>query len=204
MKKLARIRDKLLTSPKNRLARLYDKSSSFVGTFFHRSSTDVHKFLEIRAAFVEALLKSDKPCEAFNAVIDAVVRETRASELYCFYFDQTADIHLEFPKVYEEEENFLFSKKNKKTHEYITDVLLKGKPLIISDCSKLPPEIKSVFQNSGIDSIIVIPLFVNGSLWGGVAYCSENPLGTWKPTEVALFRNLTQNLAVRLEQQDKW
>lgn len=66
--------------------------------------------------------------------------------------------------------------------------------------SDMPIDIKKIYINMGIKSIIAIPLKIKGEVWGGLFLSSINNYKKWNPDEIEFLESIISQLEVALNQ----
>ena len=84
---------------------------------------------------------------------------------------------------------------------YLTQTLLAGRPFIMEDVEKLPPEAakdREAFLSHGIRADLVFPIIVGGHLCGGIGFASSRPR-QWRDNVVQGLGLITDVFANALE-----
>lgn len=196
MKIMEQLREKLTAFSEKHVQSLVDRTKNSLKRFFPTDNSGVNALMEIKALFLEELLSSSNPWDALRTIETPLSENTPVKGIHCFSYKNDGSLFIEFSTDSQSFSPVLTDEFN----NFFTPLLLNKKSFISGDLTNIPSVIKHLFINSGIDSLVIIPLFVNSSLWGGLIFNSCSSSQQWHPMEIALFRSISGNLAIKLEQ----
>ena len=78
------------------------------------------------------------------------------------------------------------------------DVFDRGEYVCASDIKSLAPEVQEILEPQGIKSILVLPLTINGIVFGFVGFDECVQYKKWKPQEVELLISLSQIISTAI------
>ncbi|UZH54585.1 PAS domain-containing protein [Salinimicrobium tongyeongense] len=166
------------------------------------------RFLEVNAAFVSSLLEKDINKEALKKTFGIIAETVEADRMYYFGADpdqETGEILIS-QKVEWCSENANPQIDNKELQRMplkkireITAPLVKNLPFTATFDELAPGELRDIFIEQQIKSILLLPIFVGDCLTGFVGFDDCTSQRIWKEEEITFLRSLTQNLTNAFE-----
>ena len=168
------------------------------------------KFLEVNAAFISSLLEKELEYPILQEAFEVIGKAVKADRM-C-YFEATTD---------EETNEILISKKVEWTSEntssqidnpamqrmpiskveQIMAPLFQNKPFsaVLSELHE--SELKNIFVEQNVKSMLLLPVFLRNHLYGFVGFDDCTTERIWKDEELSFLESLTKNLTSALEKQ---
>ncbi|GAB2779384.1 PAS domain S-box protein [Salinimicrobium soli] len=169
------------------------------------------RFLEVNAAFISSLLESEINDATLQETFGVIAQTVQADRMYYFGADRDPDngeilisqkVEWCSDKTIPQIDNLELQNMPIKKVEEITAPLIKNQPFKagISDLKK--GELKSIFIEQDIKSMLLLPIFLGESLYGFVGFDDCTRERKWKEEEVTFLKSLTQNLTNAFEKRE--
>lgn len=166
------------------------------------------RFLEVNAAFVSTLLENEINYEALHETFGIIGETVGADRMYYFGADpdpETGEILISqkvewcsekaIPQIGNQElQNMPIQKV-----EEITAPLIRNLPFTATLDDLTPGMLKKIFLEEHIKSMLLLPIFVEDSLFGFVGFDDCTDQRIWKEEEITFLKSLTQNLTNAFE-----
>ncbi|WZL88343.1 PAS domain-containing protein [Salinimicrobium sp. 3283s] len=166
------------------------------------------RFLEVNAAFVSSLLEKEINQEALQQTFGVIAETVEVDRMYYFEANsdpETGEILISqkvewcsektIPQIDNKE---LQNMPIKKVQE-ITAPLVKNLPFTAILDELAPGELREIFIEQQIKSMLLLPVFVGDSLTGFVGFDDCTYQRIWKEEEITFLKGLTQNLTNAFE-----
>ncbi|MCX2839403.1 PAS domain-containing protein [Salinimicrobium sp. MT39] len=166
------------------------------------------RFLEVNAAFVSSLLEKEINQEALQQTFGVIAETVEVDRMYYFEANsdpETGEILISqkvewcsektIPQIDNKE---LQNMPIKKVQE-ITGPLVKNLPFTAILDELAPGELREIFIEQQIKSMLLLPVFVGDSLTGFVGFDDCTYQRIWKEEEITFLKGLTQNLTNAFE-----
>ncbi|MFD2518036.1 PAS domain S-box protein [Salinimicrobium flavum] len=168
------------------------------------------RFLEVNAAFISSLLENDLDDKALHETFAIIAKTVEADRMYYFGADKDpetgeilisqkvewcsdrASVQLDNPEL----QNMPI-----KRVEEITAPLTRNLPFsaVLSELSE--GQMKQIFIEQEIKSMLLLPIFVEEQLFGFVGFDDCKKERCWKNEEVTFLQSLTHNLTNAFEKE---
>ncbi len=166
------------------------------------------RFLEVNAGFISSLLENEVNDEVLYETFGIIARTVEADRMYYFGADkdpETGEILIS-QKVEWCSENTIPQIDNPELQnmpinkvEEITSPLTKNLPFTAVKGELSPGALKEIFEEQQIQSMLLLPIFVEEQLFGFVGFDNCTTARLWKEEEVIFLKSLTQNLTNAFE-----
>ena len=167
------------------------------------------RFLEVNAAFVSSLLENEIDPYALHETFAGIAQTVEADRMYYFGADRVnGEIlisqkvewcsELAEPQIDNEEMQNMPIKKV----EEITAPLTKNLPFTATLSCLKEGDLKQIFVEQNIKSMLLLPIFLQEQLFGFVGFDDCKTERSWKMEEVSFLKSLTQNLANAFEKRE--
>ncbi len=167
------------------------------------------RFLEVNAAFVSSLLENEINDAALQDTFAVIAQTVEADRMYYFGADIVEGEILISQKVEwcsslaePQMDNDEMQNMPLKKVEEIIPPLSKNLPFTAT-LSKLDAgELKNIFLEQDIRSMLLLPIFLQDQLFGFVGFDDCKSERIWKEEEISFLRSLTQNLTNAFEKRE--
>lgn len=93
-------------------------------------------------------------------------------------------------------------KVDMRQHNWWTELILNGIPIIISDIEQLPKEansIKEIFASQNVKSVMATPLFANNEIWGYIGIDTVGRYQKWNRDEYQWFTSIANIISIYIQ-----
>lgn len=167
------------------------------------------RFLEVNAAFVSSLLENDIDDCALQEAFAVIAQTVEADRMYYFGADKVNGEILISQKVEwcsefaePQIDNPELQNMPIKQVEEITAPLTKNLPFTATLSSLGEGELKQIFIEEDIKSMLLLPIFLQDQLFGFVGFDDCKNERIWKEEEISFLKSLTQNLTNAFEKRE--
>lgn len=166
------------------------------------------RFLEVNAAFISSLLENELKAEALHETFETIATTVEADRMYYFGADKdpvTEEILISqkvewcSDKATMQLNNPELQNMPIKKVEEITPPLIKNLPFCATRSELVEGALKEIFIEQDIQSMLLLPIFVEEALFGFVGFDDCTTERTWKEEEITFLRSLTHNLTNAFE-----
>ncbi|MGB7786621.1 MAG: PAS domain-containing protein [Salinimicrobium sp.] len=167
------------------------------------------RFLEVNAAFVSSLLENEIDDCALQETFAVIAQTVEADRMYYFGADRVNGEILISQKVEWCSElaepqinNPDLQNMPIKQVEEITSPLTRNLPFTATLSSLEEGELKQIFIEEDIKSMLLLPIFLQDQLFGFVGFDDCKTERLWKQEEISFLKSLTQNLTNAFEKRE--
>ncbi len=166
------------------------------------------RFLEANAVFISVLLETEINDTALHEAFGVIARTIEADRMYYFgavknsdtgeilisqkveWCSQLAEPQIENPNL----QNIPLT-----TVEEITPQLSRNLPFTATKSELKEGELKNIFEEEDIQSMLLLPIFVEEKLFGFIGFDDCKSERIWEEEEISFLKSLTQNLTNAFE-----
>lgn len=166
------------------------------------------RFLEVNASFISSLLENEIDDQILKETFGAIAQTVEADRMYYFHSsrdEETGEILISQkvewcsnrfkPQINNRDLQNLPIKKVKE----ITSALFQNSPFTATLGELSEGNLKEIFQQEDIQSMLLLPIFLEEELHGFIGFDDCKTERIWKMEEISFLRSLTQNLTSALE-----
>ena len=169
------------------------------------------RFLEVNAAFINSLLENELNDKALFKTFEVIAKAVNADRMYYFGADkapETGEILISqkvewcSEKTSSQLDNPELQNIPLKTLAEINGPLTRKIPFTTTFSQLLDGELKDIFLDQEIKSMLLIPIFVEDNLYGFIGFDDCTTERSWNEEEITFLKSLTQNLTNAFEKRE--